>query len=153
MQRKHEYRGKDRDSGKWVYGSLDQSNMDGHCAIISYSQNNPPVIHQVDPATVGEFTGYIDDVDNKVFEDDVFAVTGYFRAFDDYKDLKTYFVVVWDNKDACFDAQVLYFEPTNINPDVCSGLNIGDHHYLSEFYNNQSYPMIIGNIHDKEARQ
>jgi len=149
MQRKHEYRGKDRDSGKWVYGSLDQPNMDGHCAIISYSQNNPPMIYQVDPDTVGEFTGYIDDVDNKVFEDDVFEVTGYLKSFEEYKDVKTFFTVVWNQKETCFDAQVLYFEPTDFRPDVWSGLNIGNNHYLSEFFNSQSDTIIIGNIHDK----
>jgi len=151
MQRKVEFRGKDRDSGKWVYGSLDQPNMDGHSAIITYSQNNPPVIYQVDPATVGEFTGYIDDVGNKVFEDDIFEVTCYLKSFNGYKGVKICFVVVWNKEEACFDAQVLDFEPADFNSAFCSGLNIGNNRYLSEFFNSQSDAIIITNIHDTEA--
>ena len=75
------FRGKRIDNGEWVYGSLIGEEYIG-------SVNRS---YEVDPETVGQFTGKIDDKEREVYEHDI-----YFNEIEhDYGDERIYFVCTW----------------------------------------------------------
>lgn len=67
MKREHKFRGKRLDNGEWVVGSLLQDDY-GTCMIVEFVDHHEQW-HEVDPETVGEYTGLKD-----IFEDDIINV-------------------------------------------------------------------------------
>lgn len=73
------FRGKDSITKSWVYGALVQQQDDPlkeKAFIISYSNYqfgdfSEAVMHEVDPETVGQCTGFGDKNGNKIFEGDI----------------------------------------------------------------------------------
>lgn len=67
------FRGKEVETGKWVYGYVCKIN--GHTCIIEgdaqVDDNSSYDIHTVDPITVGQWTGLFDASFKKIFEDDI----------------------------------------------------------------------------------
>lgn len=61
------FRGKRLDNGKWIYGYL----MDKHFIKVPYDDL---YLYEVDPKTVGQFTGLVDCKGNKIFEGDIVLV-------------------------------------------------------------------------------
>lgn len=74
MTREIIFRGKLRKDGRWCYGNLDVKKNGVN--IITPDDTLLGVYGQVDPATVGQFTGLTDKNGNKIFEGDI--VTGWF---------------------------------------------------------------------------
>lgn len=67
MSREYIFRGKDKKTGKWIYGSL----LKFHgFQIFDYTLN---AWVSVDGHTIGQYTGVSDDRGNMIFEDDFVA--------------------------------------------------------------------------------
>ena len=73
MKREILFRGLRTDGKGWVYGDLVQWKTRGKCAILPQEGDEwtNPFDFEVNPATVGQFTGVTDCDDRKVFEGDI----------------------------------------------------------------------------------
>lgn len=82
--------------GKWVYGLLSQStgkqNQPDEGYYISNSAGSPWA-YQIRPETIGQYTGFNDIEDEKIFEGDIITPLPYTKAgLDKYK----WLYVAWD---------------------------------------------------------
>jgi uncharacterized phage protein (TIGR01671 family) len=91
------FRGKDSITKRWVYGALVQQQDDllkEKAFIISYSNYqfgdfSEAVMHEVDPETVGQYTGFVDKKGKKIFEGDILSI---------YNSKAFLFTVEWNNQ-------------------------------------------------------
>ena len=92
---KYLFRGKEKDSGKWIYGDL-RHISDGHGGYIlcivdnTNGKNNDVTGVEVIPETVGQCTGLADKNRTKIFEGDIV------QAFE------CIYVIMWDSVRAMF---------------------------------------------------
>jgi len=128
MNREILFRGKRTDNREWVYGDLLSATLISKTRIIWLEQISEDDFkeenHEVDPTTIGQFTGLLDKNGNKVFEGDVVFIEDNEGQLNDY-------VVKWDSSSLCFIG--VY------NPNLPS-LNV----YLDELEGCE----VIGNIQD-----
>ena len=69
--RQIKFRGKDS-NGNWHYGDLEHSPIGKFCRIHEYRENGFYKWHaDVDPATIGQFTGLFDEDGRKIYEGDI----------------------------------------------------------------------------------
>ncbi len=115
--REIEHRGKRKDNGEWVTGSLILSNFSVFIATMVNTLNSEKITdleyYEVDPATVGQFTGLRDSKRIKeypkgqpIYEGDIVrypdAYGCYSECGTEYEDTVSVGVIEWDNNLAQF---------------------------------------------------
>lgn len=142
------FRGKDVESGKWVYGSL-VTYPNGRCEIVVFDDGEI-LEYEVDAESVGQFTGLHDKNGKEIYEGDVLFV----------REWKNLAMGMFDHEEReqlpledckgelLYESQrVVYFEEGS----MCAG-----DYYISTLWDKQDkrhqYPIfeveVIGNIHD-----
>ena len=131
--REIKFRGKDLETGEWVYGSLFQS-VEQYPAIAKPKPTADGKLFYcltvVDADTVGQHTGLEDRNGKEIYEGDI-ALMDY-SAFNTGKDGQTYAVVRWIDYRAAFmwDAGLNYYADMRNDVEICG--NIHDNPELLE---------------------
>ena len=143
MNREIKFRGKRVDNGQWVYGFV-VINKDGTAWIknTDYNVNNnriDVIPHQVNPETVGQYTGLKDKDGNEIYEGDKFKG-------DEGVD---FYVVEWIDEEAIFGVS-LYGQAISFGEGsqevYDSEISIIDRNVIG--VNDMREDYVIGTIHD-----
>jgi uncharacterized phage protein (TIGR01671 family) len=141
MQRQIKFRGKRTDNGEWVYGNYVQTPIGDNVYYIRIHDAGG-WIYEVNPATVGQYTGLKDCNGQEIFEGDHLACTHWFfdgTEIDEY-----------------FEATVGFSDGSFVLEGICSPFyqnNTGENKgqgkcWFGEINFYESDYEVVGNIHD-----
>lgn len=96
------FRGKSVDNDRWVYGSLEVNNISETTYIKSWGYNHQGEIdcveYEVDPNTIGQYTGIENTNGEQIFDGDIVLVPQYARFPGECETG----IVLWDDDSAMF---------------------------------------------------
>ena len=90
MKRDIKFRGKRIDNGEWAYGKFLESNFNAFIVTMVNTLNGrltDAVAHEVDPETVGQFTGLKTDTEISVYDGDIITVPELISLVNDFVDV------------------------------------------------------------------
>lgn len=144
------FKGKRRDNGEWVEGSLIRS-TDGikerAYIVDNFSSMNDYSIIGVDPRSVCQFTGFTDKNGKEIYEGDVLRSDTYpFSCIEDDVYDNYYGTIGWDEEDASFYIMAVK-NPTSsvrgISDGICDTIT---QKIMLDFE-------VVGSVHDKEWKE
>ena len=115
------FRGKDRSTGKWFYGNLNAKDIFGHTCICTSDRG----CLDIDPETVGQFSGLYDCDGKEIFEGDILK----------WSNGRLYAVKFWQG--------MFYASVEECNDGILGGFPL---HAFTEFEERKCE--IVGNIYD-----
>ena len=128
MMREILFRGKQKYSGKWVYGSFFSPN-----AIMKRGKEfDADKTYTILPETVGQFTGLTDKNDKKIFEGDIISI-----PFEEDRYPYEENVIHYENAEVYFDTERYSWYVRHSDDDLVSLWEYDDRDII-----------VIGNIHD-----
>lgn len=132
------YRGKRTDGFGWVKGYYVHLHEDGYKEREVYRIYTGEAVllddeyyteyREVDPATVGRYTGYTDDYQTSIFEGDKLSTQGFFPPHEEKVGVVVFEEGMWK-------------------------IDYGEHCYLLSIYRRSTFDLrVVGNIHDETAQ-
>lgn len=135
MNREILFRGKDLETGEWLYGSFVKT--PNHARISDSGEAFPA---KVEPETVGQYTGLTDKSGAKIFEGDILQGDEYPYCSDG--DYNYYAEVVWFDNGCCGFGLCTHKNPKS----AVRGISDGNCEWFENFDSNNW--SVIGNIYD-----
>lgn len=130
MNRQIKFRGKEIRTGEWLYGDLVHSQDGKRCAILAIGKDSYDEC-EVDPETVGQFTGMHDSGWHEIYEGDI--VTWVF------------FKGIWEVGKVEYKSEEAQFR-------IVNRLNTADNRENTTTIQNKRLLRVVGNIHDNPEK-
>ena len=146
---KNTYRGKRKDNGEWVQGSLLYDRENNEAFIAVSFEDRAAYLNEVIPETVGQCTGLEDKNGKAIFEGDIFEFPDevwwscYTSCGTEYDscEVKNYGVIGFCDYFGRFDFVRYKFNENSVEADLHENREMEFHEFVCELE-------IIGNIHD-----
>ena len=138
------FKGKRLDNGEWLEGYY-RGNYEGKAFISRIKR--PPLLFEVDPSTVCQFTGFLDKNGNEIYEGDVLRSDEYpYSCIGDKERDNYYAVVYYCEEGACFGT-VTVKNPNSSVAGISDGiLDDVEREKMKNFE-------VVGNIHEEKWQQ